>query len=331
MQDEAEVNYRYEVRFPLAEIYDVEDVLNLISDTGYSQLYIEPIENAPFISARWADKGEGNLQLIADEIRTREQIRKQQAKELNKNISLMDQKTYLLHQLVKAFVDKKLKLWDWSNGRIIDTSEASKFAHVLAESLSPTRATFSMLIEPETIPLHPIQPTYLFIYLWATKYQVTKTDLCNFCKSLHIRIKFEAAQTQALDYQETLSDIQDPPKERWRLADYNQLADAFKILIDPNANLAWFKNRCSDYKKYAIFKDAIHKKGSQGPGKVSLFDVIKIASHFESNSALKNKRRNGSDYFNPANYKQYLRSRIEAHFLPLLDEFDDRFGTGNGD
>lgn len=327
MQDEAEVNYRYEVRFPLAEIYNVEYVLNLISDAGYSQLYIEPTENVPFISARWADKGEGNLQLIADEIKTREQIRKQQAKELNKNISLMDQKTYLLHQLVKAFVDKKLKLWDWSKGRIIDTSEASKFAHVLAESLSPTRATFSMLIEPETIPLHPIQPTYLFIYLWATKYQVTKPDLCNFCKSLHIRIKFEAAQTQALDYQETLSDIQDPPIEEWRLANYKQLAAAFKVYTDTQKNLGWFKMRCSDYNDYPAFKAAMKKRGGRGAGNVALFDVLIIAAYLSENR----KIGSSSEYFNTPLYLAYLKSRVKACFPKLLDDFNDLFGTGDID
>ena len=198
------------------------------------------------------------------------------------------------------------------------------FMRVLAEPAIATRTYRSNT-----------RPVYKTAFWWAKTTYILRPDLIRFCSGESIYVKFEgeeekkntlkcnqetdakpgviqSAQKLDINNQDVLIDSQGQRIERWRLANFNQLADAFKVLTDSHKNTEWFKRRCSDFNDYPAFKYAMRKKGARGAGNVALFDVLLIASHLSENR----KIATDPDYFKPPHYLAYLKTRIcLLHFL----------------
>jgi hypothetical protein len=320
MQDKDNVERPYTLIFPEAKAYAVDDVLN-------------------FILA---------VECPCDPDRT------------NNNAEYRNEfKAYLIERLLKSVIEGKFELWDSYLKKVVapPIKNSGRSTEVLAESLKPSPVntfwqflskTFSRppepsfiqaLENPAIVPHNRISRIgYKEDLWWARMTSILKPDLVKFCNDERILVTFEgegeqaiapkdnqAAQGQISDSQDVLTNSQGQPKERWRLANAGQLAEAFKVLNDPDKNLKWFKNNCTNHEKNSAFEDALVISGKPGAGNANLFDVLVLLGHLESNK----KRQTNSAYFKHPHYRNYLRAQVMKYFPRLLDEFDDRFGTGD--
>ena len=81
------------------------------------------------------------------------------------------------------------------------------------------------------------------------------------------------------------------------VGNFRQLSAAFRVKINSEDNLKWFKTRCSDYRKYKIFKNAIDTPGKRG-GDPATFNVLMIlASLYEIGENLKMLKSGGKREF----------------------------------
>ena len=101
-----------------------------------------------------------------------------------------------------------------------------------------------------------------------------------------------------------------PSVEAYRLLTYKQLADVFKLENREDDNLKWFKERCSNYRRYSGFGAALVVVGKRG-GNPSKFDVFLIASHLNEREGVAIGK---------------LRSSIKNNLPLALSRFDELFG-----
>jgi len=66
-------------------------------------------------------------------------------------------------------------------------------------------------------------------------------------------------------------------QETEELANYREMAEVFLLKsMDEDQRIKWFKQRCSDLRKYPKFFDAVREQGKRG-GKASRFSVLAMA------------------------------------------------------
>lgn len=197
MQRDDEFEYRYKLIFPLAKTYAVDDVLNFISEVVYACNHANPIEKIPphTFRGRWDSDINEYRQIVGDAPAT-ELIANQvvgtepgniesrykdivqfpniPSNEHNKERFLADHKTYLIDRLLKAVVDGKIQLWDWTGGKVVDPPIGS------------------------TVPFSPHshhRPVYQTALWWAKMSSILKPDLIKFCGAEGIRAIFEEEQS----------------------------------------------------------------------------------------------------------------------------------------
>ncbi len=279
LPDEA-VDCRYALKFPDAKAFPVDDVLNVISAVK------NPCNHHPNPTAELTTNSNDSLA----ECKSGHNVCNQCA------FYRDEEKKYLIQRLFTSVVERKFDLWN-------SFADKVKNPPVLSDA-----------------------------YMWAVTASIYRSDLIKFCRSEKIDISFENEQKDGQTNDQavhranesstslngciaTTADSQGRTVNKFKFADYVQLAEAFQVDSDPTKNLNWFKNRCSDLNKYPAFKQALAIKGERG-GDAAKFDVLLIAAHLMENRKI----------YKPAHYANYLRARISRCF-PLVDlnEFDDRF------
>lgn len=93
---------------------------------------------------------------------------------------------------------------------------------------------------------------------------------------------------------------------------YKVLANAFKVEEREDINLKWFKERCSNWRRYPGFKDALVEEGKRGGG-AATFNVLQVVAHLGEKG---NKEKIPL---------RLLRSSIKKNFPEILQVFDDLF------
>ena len=120
-------------------------------------------------------------------------------------------------------------------------------------------------------------------------------------------------------------DDSDRKIDKSRLANYIELATAFKIKTNEVENLKWFKERCSNINRYKDFREAMKVAGQRQPGAAALFDVLAIVEILLGHK--KRKERKHGEFYRPPDYEHYLRNQISHYFPHLLSEFDTYSGA----
>ena len=229
-----------------------------------------------------------------------------------------EHRIYLVGQLLNAVEAGKIDLWD---------SE-------LAKKLRP----------PANKTLPKIGDTLFSndVIQWMSSGSLTNSDLVKFCREEKIRVVFkydqpvnqaqnhdetgvsvptptciQDTQPTAIDNQALSTDSQPYNQSRTSLigptATYLELAKAFAVVSSEDANLKWFRERCSNPRRYKAFQLALATPGKRG-GDAARFYVLSIVAHLHEKEGI-NLRK--------------LRLGIEKRFPSALDLFDTYFWQQN--
>lgn len=150
--------------------------------------------------------------------------------------------------------------------------------------------------------------------------QNTQSALSNSCLTSADTGKLERIDKNGSPNESDTEDDSERIIDKSRLANFTELATAFKIKINEVENLKWFKERCSNINRYKDFRDAMKVAGQRQPGAAALFDVLSVVEILLGHK--KRKERNHGEFYRPPDYERYLRNQISHHFPHLLPEFD---------
>lgn len=314
------------LHFPYAETYNVEDVIDFITIARHPCIHPTTQQlSTPGFLQKWGSNSDSqhleikssivNTSVYGDQIPL---IDMADASWYRQNVSPCPHcandraltKAYLIQCILQAVEEEKFKLWSDYQGQ------------VLIPPINPyTKDPDARQRLPVAHRSNP-RPMYSTPESWAAFGLIYRADLLTFCAGEKIAVQFDGEQSDVKSGQD------DPKVEKAshkakenricssnEAANYRQLAVAFKVEPDENRNLAWFKDRCGNTKRYKAFAEALCVLGQKG-GAPSTFKVLEIAAYLnERQSQSLNKLRHG----------------IKKAFPGLLDQFDQYFNIPDVD
>jgi hypothetical protein len=182
------------------------------------------------------------------------------------HVHIERQISYLIRQMMKAYNDKKIRLIDWT---------LSVWRHGPWETLEDYQLGFrnDYILVPDAECFCELENTKLILEDLVPQTKDQGDIPPNTCEPItnHPDCDVGTAPPQATLHEES------PTSETKDQANYRELAAVFHVNgMNEDQRIKWFKQRCSDLKKYPKFSDAVREKGKRG-GKPSRFSVEKIA------------------------------------------------------
>lgn len=297
-----QATYKFTLLFPFAESYSVDDILDFISVIQYPCLHhldsrpaptalVHPdSKNITILPTKW------NISPTSHQVASISMENAAYHRDTSPVCNACKQarilaKQYLAKRLHEAVTSNMFEIWYLPRKQVIPPPQ-------LVATAEGSKSGPPFLSDDPRLRSSSLDG-------WILGASLYRNDLETFCTCEKLEFAFEPTKTQQAE-----------PSSFKHAANYRQLANAFKVKFNEDENLKWFRQRCSDHKKYKEFSNALITPGKPGKKDApATFNILLIADFLCKKGLLTLYR---------------LRKAVEKEFPYLIDEFELNFG-GNSD